>query len=82
MDETRICEGLFEWGIKSFALVGFDDEGNEVRVFHAKSDMEEKALRQAYDDWTEEDCEVEFEAEGDWLDDDDSDEQEEAWKKL
>jgi hypothetical protein len=62
---------LFEWGLRCWCVVGYDGTGSLVRMYQASTDMEAKALEEAYREWGEA-LEVEFE------EDEDGDE----WKEM
>ena len=52
-----------------YALIGFDTEGNEVRICHTPNDLAVRAVNDGYRDWYEEQQEVlegEFEWENGW----------------
>ena len=54
-----------------YALIGFDVEGNEVRICHTPTDRDVRAVNDAYREWYEEQEEIEGEVELEsWQDDD------------
>lgn len=72
MNEEAVKQALFEQGLDCFVLIGFDISGDEFRCYQAVTTAQEKALRAAWEDWSNEELECYFEPDEEfWQEDDD-----------
>jgi hypothetical protein len=68
---TKQLETVLSERLDSYALIGFDPEGNQISITHTPTDLHTQAINAAFREWYEECFEADpIEAECEWEDED------------